>query len=131
MFATIAFLLYVGHLAADYPAQTDHQAKHKAGAGWKGWRANITHAGTHVITCGAALAIGAWLLPEVHLTATGAALALLWIGASHGFIDRRWPVAAWMKIARQEKWAEHGGAAHVDQTAHILAIAAAALALSI
>jgi hypothetical protein len=131
MFATTFVLLYVAHLLSDYPCQTDHQAAHKADKGWKGWRANGTHAATHVVTCGAALAAGAWSLPEVHLSAGPAAVALLWIGASHAFIDRRWPIAAWMKIARQGEWAKHGGAAHVDQTAHILAIGAAALALSI
>ncbi len=33
----------------------------------------------------------------------------------------------WMRIARQQKWAAVGGAAHVDQTAHVLVLAAAAL----
>ncbi|MFD8142494.1 DUF3307 domain-containing protein [Streptomyces sp. NPDC059708] len=131
MFAQIAFLLYVAHMLADYPLQTDHQAAHKADKGGEGWRANLAHAATHVVSCGVALAVGAWLLPDVRLSAGPAALALLWIGASHGFIDRRWPVAAWMKIARQTKWAQHGGAAHVDQTAHILALAVAALAFSV
>ncbi|WP_244291046.1 hypothetical protein [Streptomyces virginiae] len=56
---------------------------------------------------------------------------MLWIGATHGFIDRRWPVAAWMRIARQAGWAAHGGAAHVDQTAHVLALTLAALFLAV
>ncbi|MEW1633279.1 DUF3307 domain-containing protein [Streptomyces sp. NPDC093801] len=129
MFAEIAFLLYVGHLLADYPFQTDHQAAHKAQCGRQGWTANITHAATHLLTCGAMLALGTLLLGW-NLTLLPAVGALLWIGASHGFIDRRWPIAAWMRIARQQGWAAHGGAAHVDQTAHVLALTLAALFLA-
>ncbi|MFH8888681.1 DUF3307 domain-containing protein [Streptomyces sp. NPDC017949] len=129
MFAEIAFLLYVGHLLADYPLQTDHQAAHKAGCGRTGWTANLAHAATHVLTCGFLLAVGSLLLGW-HLPLVPAAAAVVWIGASHGFIDRRWPVAAWMRIARQQGWAAHGGAAHVDQTAHVLALTLAALFLA-
>ncbi|MFE9843401.1 DUF3307 domain-containing protein [Streptomyces goshikiensis] len=129
MFAEIAFLLYLGHLLADYPFQTDHQAAHKAGCGRTGWTANVAHATTHVLTCGLLLTIGSVALGW-HLPVLSAAAAVLWIGASHGFIDRRWPVAAWMRIARQPKWAAKGGAAHVDQSAHVLALTLAALALS-
>ncbi|MFE3585062.1 DUF3307 domain-containing protein [Streptomyces vinaceus] len=130
MFAEIAFLLYVGHLLADYPFQTDYQAAHKAGCGREGWTANLTHAATHVLICAAALALGTVALGW-HLPLLPAAAALLWIGATHGFIDRRWPVAAWMRLARQSGWAAHGGAAHVDQTAHVLALTLAALFLSV
>ncbi|MER6251129.1 DUF3307 domain-containing protein [Streptomyces sp. NPDC001584] len=129
MFAEIAFLLYLGHLLADYPFQTDHQAAHKAGCGRTGWAANITHAATHVLTCTLLLAIGSVLLGW-QLPLLPAVVAVLWIGGTHGFIDRRWPVAAWMRIARQSGWAAHGGAAHVDQTAHVLALTLAALFLA-
>ncbi|MFJ2895882.1 DUF3307 domain-containing protein [Streptomyces sp. NPDC087218] len=129
MFADIAFLLYVGHLIADYPLQTDHQAGNKALPGMAGWRANLSHAVTHVAVCATLLVLGAaalgWSLPTLPALA-----ALLWIGASHAFIDRRWPVTAWMRLARQESWAANGGAAHVDQTAHIAALVVAALCLS-
>ncbi|RSS84732.1 DUF3307 domain-containing protein [Streptomyces sp. WAC05950] len=130
MFAEIAFLLYLGHLLADYPFQTDHQAAHKAGCGRQGWTANISHAATHVLICSLLLAAGSmalgWQLPLLP-----AAAAVLWIGISHGLIDRRWPVAAWMRIARQTGWAAHGGAAHVDQTAHVLALTLAAFFLAV
>ncbi|KJY29953.1 DUF3307 domain-containing protein [Streptomyces katrae] len=129
MFAEIAFLLYVGHLLADYPFQTDHQAAHKAKCGRQGWTANVTHAATHLLTCGAMLTLGTVLLGW-HLPLLPTAGALLWIGVTHGFIDRRWPIAAWMRIARQQGWAAHGGAAHVDQTAHVLALTLAALFLA-
>ncbi|WP_330313273.1 DUF3307 domain-containing protein [Streptomyces sp. NBC_00523] len=129
MFADLAFLLYLGHLISDYPLQTDHQAGHKAAPGLTGWRANIAHAGTHVVVCGLLLALGAavlgWRLPLLSATA-----ALVWIGGTHAVIDRRWPVQWWMTHTGQSAYAAAGGAAHVDQTAHIAALVAAALFLS-
>ncbi|MFJ6447103.1 DUF3307 domain-containing protein [Streptomyces hydrogenans] len=130
MFATVFVLLYLGHLLADYPFQTDHQAAHKAEGGKAGWWANLTHAATHVTACGLALAAGATVL-DVTVSLPVAVAALLWIGSTHAFIDRRWPVRWWMTRMRQTSWAAHGGAAHVDQTAHILALALAALALAV
>lgn len=130
MFASLFVLLYLGHLLADYPFQTDHQAAHKADCGTSGWAANLRHAGTHVITCGMALVVGAAVLDGVTLSIPVAVAALLWIGSTHAFIDRRWPVAAWMRFAGQQGWAQHGGAAHVDQTAHVFALVLAALALA-
>ncbi|MFK0234242.1 DUF3307 domain-containing protein [Streptomyces vinaceus] len=129
MFAEIAFLLYLGHLLADYPFQTDHQAAHKAGCGRTGWAASVSHAAIHVLICGLLLAAGSVGLGW-HLPLLPAAAAVLWIGCTHGFIDRRWPVAVWMRIARQTGWAAHGGAAHVDQTAHVLALTLAAFFLA-
>ncbi|MFD9270190.1 DUF3307 domain-containing protein [Streptomyces goshikiensis] len=129
MFASLFVLLYVGHLLADYPFQTDHQAAHKAGCGREGWTANLAHAATHVLICGLLLTVGSaalgWDLPF-----RPAALAVLWIGVTHAFIDRRWLVAAWMRIARQTKWAANGGDAQVDQTAYILVLTLVALTLS-
>ncbi|MFF8834332.1 DUF3307 domain-containing protein [Streptomyces sp. NPDC015130] len=131
MFATVFVLLYLGHLLADYPFQTDHQAAHKADCGAAGWRANLAHAATHVVPCGLALAAGAVLLDDVTVSVPAAVVALGWIGGTHAFIDRRWPVRWWMEHTRQGSWAQHGGAAHVDQTAHVLALALGALALAV
>lgn len=129
MFASLFVLLYVAHLAADYPLQTDHQAAHKACAGGRGWLANLAHAGTHVAVCAIALAVAAVVLDEsAGAWANGA--ALVWIGATHAVIDRRWPVRWWMEHTRQAGFAQHGGAAHVDQTAHVLVLAVAALFLA-
>ncbi|MYR71307.1 DUF3307 domain-containing protein [Streptomyces sp. SID4925] len=130
MFASLFVLLYLGHLLADYPFQTDHQAAHKADRCAAGWFANLRHAGTHVLTCGAALALGAAVLDGVALSVPVVVVALVWIGSTHAFIDRRWPVQWWMSHTGQTSWAAHGGAAHVDQTAHILALVLAALALA-
>ncbi|MGW2426038.1 DUF3307 domain-containing protein [Streptomyces sp. NPDC001709] len=129
MFASLFVLLYVGHLLADYPLQTDHQAAHKACAGATGWRATFAHAVTHVVVCGVALMIGAAVLGESASVWANVA-ALVWIGGTHAFIDRRWPIRWWMRVARQTGFAQHGGAAQVDQTAHVVALVVAALFLA-
>ncbi|MEU3903300.1 DUF3307 domain-containing protein [Streptomyces goshikiensis] len=129
MFATIFVLLYVAHLLADYPLQTDHQASCKADRTAAGWRANLSHAGTHALASAAALAVGTLIL-DLRLSVPAAVAGLLWIGASHAFIDRRWPIRWWMEHARQTAFAQHGGAAHVDQTAHVTCLLIAALALA-
>ncbi|UIZ12008.1 DUF3307 domain-containing protein [Streptomyces sp. R527F] len=130
MLGSLFALLYLGHLLADYPFQTDHQAAHKADCNAAGWAANLSHAATHVVTCAATLIVGALLLDDVALSVPVVVAALLWIGATHAFIDRRWPVARWMNFAKQAGWAKNGGAAHVDQTAHVLVLVVAAFALA-
>lgn len=128
-FAAVFILLYVAHLLADYPLQTDHQAAHKAERSATGWRANLAHAGTHVAVSAASLGVGVVML-DLQLSLIAAASALAWVGLSHSVIDRRRGVLAWMRVARQEVFREHGGAAHVDQAAHIAAIVIAALVLA-
>ncbi|WP_331728313.1 DUF3307 domain-containing protein (plasmid) [Streptomyces goshikiensis] len=129
MFPTLFILLYVSHLLSDYPFQTDHQAAHKAACTAAGWRANLVHSGTHVLVSAVALALGVALL-DLPLTVPAAAAALLWIGSTHSFIDRRWAVAWWMQHTGQREFVKHGGAAHVDQTAHLTALLLASLALA-
>jgi hypothetical protein len=129
MFGTLFALLYVAHLLADYPLQTDHQAGCKAERGAAGWRANLSHAGTHAAVSAALLTIGALAL-DLHIGLAVTTAGLAWIGATHSLIDRRWPIHWWMQHTRQAGFAQHGGAAHVDQTAHITAIAIAALAIA-
>lgn len=124
MFASLFILLYIAHLLADYPLQTDHQAGRKAG--WDegerdpnpgrhhhGWGSNLAHAGTHLATCAAMLAVGVAAL-DISVSLWSAVGVILWIAGTHSIIDRRWPVARWMKLARQAEWAQRGGAAHVD-----------------
>jgi len=92
VFAALFVLLYVAHHASDYPFQTDHQAQHKAEKSAHGWRANLMHAGTHVLASAVVLTAGAVLLPDVDLALVPALVALVWIGATHAVIDRRWPI---------------------------------------
>ncbi|MER7761537.1 DUF3307 domain-containing protein [Streptomyces sp. NPDC097619] len=127
MFATVFILLYVAHLVVDYALQTDRQAELKSQASAAGWCANLTHAVSHVAVSAAALGAGAVFL-DLPLAPGTTAGVLAWVGLSHGFIDRRWPVLWWMKRTGSAAFAERGGAAFVDQTAHITALLLAALA---
>jgi hypothetical protein len=130
MFGDAFVLLFIAHLLADYPGQTDHQAAHKAAPGLRGWLANACHAGTHVALSALALAVGWWALGTSPAPAA-VAVALVWVGASHALIDRRWLVVWWMEHTRQSAFRAHGGAAHVDQAAHLaLGLAPAALVLA-
>ena len=122
MFATVFVLLYVAHLTADYPGQTDHQAAHKADPGWAGWRVNLVHAGTHAALTAAALGIAAVTVAP-SLTVAGAVAGIGWVTVSHAVIDRRRIVAWWMDNTGQVAFRQAGGAAHVDQAAHLLALA--------
>lgn len=130
MFGTLFALLYAAHLAADYVLQTDHQAAHKADRTLTGWYANLTHAGTHVLACAAVLLAGAARLGTLHLHPAATVLALAWIGVSHAAIDRRRGIAWWMTHTRQQEFYQRGGAAHVDQAAHVLALFIGALILA-
>ncbi|MBB5938750.1 DUF3307 domain-containing protein [Streptomyces zagrosensis] len=129
MFASIFVLLYVAHLLADYPFQTDHQAALKDAKTASGRRANFTHAITHVTISAILLIVGALLL-DLDCSVPVSMAALVWIGASHSFIDRRWPVELWMIKSLQSEILKKGGAEHVDQTAHITALAIAALVIA-
>ncbi|MFG3230025.1 DUF3307 domain-containing protein [Kitasatospora sp. NPDC048194] len=130
LFAAVFVLLHVAHLLADYPFQTDHQAAHKAGHGSISRRALAAHAVTHVTVSLVLLMVGEAVL-GFHVGAVPAVLAPLWLGLSHAAIDRRWPVTRWMTWARQAGFAAHGGAAHVDQTAHVaLGVLPAALLIA-
>lgn len=130
MFPTVFILLYVAHLVADYALQADRQATLKAERSAAGWWANLSHAGTHVAVCAVALGAGAALLPGAYLPVARTVLAVAWVGVSHGFVDRRWPVAWWMDHTGSAAFRTRGGAQHVDQTAHVLALAVAALIIA-
>ncbi|MGO4459896.1 DUF3307 domain-containing protein [Streptomyces sp. M-16] len=142
LFATAFIVMYAAHLLADSPFQTDTQSARKAG--WTeldsreravrhhhGWGANQAHAGTHtLITLVLLLVVPGWAL-GLPLSVAGLVAALGWIHLSHGLIDRRWPIAWWMEHANQSSFRARGGAAHVDQAAHIaLGLLPAALLLA-
>ncbi|MEU8673005.1 DUF3307 domain-containing protein [Streptomyces anulatus] len=129
MFADVFIALYVAHMLADYPGQTDHQSTHKADRSAAGWRANLAHSGTHVVISLVAL-VAVQLVTDAPLNVLAAAAGLLWIGTTHGFIDRRWPVLWWMNRTGSPVFATKGGAAYVDQALHIAALGIAALAIA-
>jgi hypothetical protein len=91
VFAAAFAALYAGHMVGDHIVQTDWQAANKAGKGRTARRAMIGHLAGYYYCQAIALA-------AVYL-ATGAPIAgwtgfvgLVFSVASHGLIDRRWPV---------------------------------------
>ncbi|WP_042422238.1 DUF3307 domain-containing protein [Streptacidiphilus anmyonensis] len=130
MFAAVFVLLYIAHLAADYPLQTDAQSAHKAGPGLTGWRANLTHASIHAASY-LVLLFGGGALLHLHLGVGLVLGAVAWVSGLHAFIDRRWPITWWMDHTGQAGFRANGGAQHVDQVAHLaLGILPAALAMA-
>jgi hypothetical protein len=127
MFAAVLLLLYVAHLVADYALQTDAMSAHKAGPGLAGWRANLTHASVHAAGY-LVLLFGAGALLHLHFGVGLVLGAVAWVAGTHAFIDRRWLVTWWMEHTGSKDFIAVGGAAHVDQVAHIaLGILPAAL----
>jgi hypothetical protein len=95
VFAAVFVALYVGHSVGDHIAQTDRQAAGKAAAGWLGVRAMAGHlSGYHLCI---ALCLAALLVIDVPLQPGGVLAGLSFSAASHGFIDRRWPVRALLR----------------------------------
>ncbi|MER6605841.1 DUF3307 domain-containing protein [Streptomyces sp. NPDC000927] len=125
MFGTVFALLYIGHHIADYLIQTDRQATTKSSKTAKGYLANIIHATSHALTESALLVIGSSLL-GLSFTLPAGAAAVAWIGVTHGFIDRRWPVTRWMRNTGSTDYIEMGGAERVDQAMHIACLGVAA-----
>ncbi|MFE9428255.1 DUF3307 domain-containing protein [Kitasatospora sp. NPDC006697] len=118
LFAAVFVALFAAHHLADYPGQTDHQASHKADRTVTGWITNQVHAATHTgLSLLALLLLGVVL--HAHVTVLGAGVGLVWVHVSHSFIDRRRAIAWWMDHTGQAGFRAAGGAAHVDQAAHI------------
>lgn len=118
MLGTIGFLLLAAHYASDYLFQGDRMSTLKSTPGWTGWRSNLLHAATHVTTTAALLA-AARAAVDLPISWWPAVAALAWIGGTHGLIDRRWPVAWWMRHTGSTKFLESGGAPLVDQAMHV------------
>jgi hypothetical protein len=113
-------LLLAGHLLGDWLVQTDWQALNKAAAtGW--FRANQLHCLTYHVTMAVAV------LPVWHTWETLLAFAISW--ASHGFIDRRWPVRWLLRKTGSPGFAEQTwGVIATDQALHLTILALIAVA---
>lgn len=129
-------LLLAGHLIGDWVVQTDWMAASKAWVPgeWSGlglgsseryaWlhsvRANQAHMATYHLT------MAAFVLPTWHTRAALVAFAVSW--ATHGFIDRRWPVRWLLRHTGSPAFASlPWGVISADQALHlsILALIAA------
>lgn len=115
---------------ADMWLQTDHQATHKAGDGLRGHRAMAGHVASYAGAQTVAL-VAANRLLGMNLKPSRIAAAVALSGATHYFIDRRWPVrklaAATGKQNFYDLGGPLGGGFHLDQSAHHLFEAVAAV----
>jgi hypothetical protein len=140
-FAALFALLYVGHLVGDYIVQTDWMASLKIAdatypAGhlaeglpvspFRSWKQNQRHVATYSLTIAATVllvgALGGFLaeLGAVPWWRWVVAAGANWV--AHSLIDRRWPVRWLMRATGSEAFHGNGGAAHVDQTLHLLTL---------
>lgn len=91
VFAAAFAALYAGHMVGDHLAQTDWQAAHKAG---KGMEAAAAMAG-HLVgywMCQAIALVAVQVATGLPVAGWGGAAGVAFSVASHGFLDRRWPV---------------------------------------
>ena len=116
--------------AADHWFQTPHQAAHKADKGWAGHRAMAGHVASYAGTQALAL-VAANRLLGMNLKPSRIAAAVVFSGATHWFIDRRWPVrCAANRLGKKgfyELGGPLGGGYLLDQSAHHLAEGIAAM----
>lgn len=123
-------LLLAGHLIGDWIVQTDWQAATKAWPQkgktgpyyrWRSIKANQLHCLTYHLT------MAAFVLPVWRTWGTVAAFAVSW--ATHGFIDRRWPVRWLLRNTGSPWFAEQlWGVIAADQALHLTILALIAVA---
>jgi hypothetical protein len=114
--------LFVAHLVADWLFQTEWQALNKH----QNYRALFSHIGIY------SLVILSVLWFDFGFQNLTVYLVVGMIAVTHAFIDRRWPVAWFMKTFRLivERKPKQFLMLGVDQTFHILLLAIAGLILS-
>jgi hypothetical protein len=141
VFAALAVLSFIGHYVGDYIVQTDWMASLKVAdatypdghptqgrpvPAWQSWLWNQIHVATYSATIAATTA-GVSLLGG-FAGQLGAVPAWRWLAAAagnwaaHAVLDRRWPVLRLMAATGSGPFARNGGAAHVDQTLHLLTL---------
>jgi len=140
-FAALFALLLVGHYVGDYVAQTDRMAVRKvAGAAypeghpdegqpvpaWLSWWWNQAHVATYTATLVATVlgvsALGGFAGQFAAVPGWRWLLAVAVNWAAHSLLDRRWPVVRLMEATGSGPFSRRGGAAHVDQTLHLLTL---------
>ena len=88
--AALSAMRMAAHVA-DHWFQTSHQAMHKADSGADGHKAMAGHVATYAGGQAVAL-VAANKLLDLKLKPSHMAAAIAFSGATHWFIDRRWPV---------------------------------------
>jgi hypothetical protein len=115
-------ILRVMHGLGDYVFQAPAHALGKDGPGWAGRGACLAHVGTQVALAAAALGVLGVLAPGPALYSVPRLVAaLVVIGATHYFADRREPLRrlmSWIRRGRDPEWLANGGLAFADQEWH-------------
>jgi hypothetical protein len=130
VFAVALTALLVGHALGDHVAQTDRQADGKAGHGRAAAVALAGHLIGYHATAGAVLVTTALVL-GLPLSVSGVVAGLGFSAATHGLLDRRWPVRAILRATGSPRFAEMStpvcGMYVADQALHQGALLVAAL----
>jgi hypothetical protein len=133
VFAVALGALFVGHSLGDHIAQTDRQAARKSAPGAAGWRALAAHLLGYHLTVAAVLLLTAVAL-RLPLSPLGVAAGLAFSAATHGLLDRRWPVRAVLRATRSPEFAETTtpvcGMYVADQALHHFALLVTALLIA-
>ncbi|KPM55769.1 hypothetical protein ACG83_10880 [Frankia sp. R43] len=105
-FPTLLAAALAAHEVADnLLGQTDNQAGRKDKPGAEGWCANLRHvAAYHAVM---AAMVGATVrVTRVPVSGRGLLAGFVVSAASHGFIDRRWPIRRLMAVTGSPAFAE-------------------------
>lgn len=136
-FAAVYALLHAAHQAGDFLAQTDAQAQSKPCAADRdtecteveSWGALLGHITTYHLVQAATLIVGNRFL-GLGLSRNRLLAGIGVSALTHAIIDRRWPVRWWMDHTGSARFRAQGGAPHVDQAMHYLALALAAATIT-
>ena len=133
VFAVVLVALLVGHAVGDHVAQTDRQAVGKSEPGPAGWRALAAHLLGYHLTVAAVLLLTAAAL-RLPLSPPWVVAGLVFSAATHGLLDRRWPVRALLRATHSPGFAEATtpvcGMYVADQALHQLALLVTALMIA-
>lgn len=136
-FAAVYALLHATHQGGDFLAQTDIQARNKPCATDRttdctetaSWGALLGHITSyHLIQAATLTAANRFLHLGLGTKRVAAGIAVS--ALTHALIDRRWPVRWWMDHTGSARFRQVGGAPHVDQAMHYLALALAAATIT-
>lgn len=112
--------LHAGHMVGDHIVQTPSQSAGKAAPlrpgvhPWRGWNWCARHVAAYTACQAFFIGMAAFVVP---MTPAGATAALLVSAATHAVIDRRWIVAAILRLKGCSDWQE--GPYLVDQSLHL------------
>lgn len=105
VFAVALVALLVGHQLGDHVFQTDRQANDKASAGRAGAAALARHLFGYHLTAAVVL-VGTAAVLGLPLGVGGVAAGIAFSAATHGFLDRRWPVRKLLRATGSAGFAE-------------------------